>query len=210
MYYTTPKGRVSYGNTPSRRIGGGQGDGNGNGEDKDDKNRKRYRGTKYDFEEKDEEESDTEDSFEFEITPQQLSQVTPGGEVLKLTLSRRGPLKITTEAQSKKPDPSQTTIKTVYDPTKDKRPLQGGENIEIKGTSRREERSETQRIKPREAPKDKRDENFPEDGGPVKKINPGGSGNPDGNGGPDKSRKPPRRGEEPPNGYRRINGGGAG
>ena len=36
-YYTTPKGRVSYRNTPSRRIGGGQGDGNGDGEDKDDK-----------------------------------------------------------------------------------------------------------------------------------------------------------------------------
>ena len=65
-YYTTPKGRVSYRNTPSRRTGGGQGDGNGNGEDK---NRKRYRDTKYDFEEKDEEESDTKDSFEFEITP---------------------------------------------------------------------------------------------------------------------------------------------
>ena len=72
-YYTTPKGRVSYRNTPSRRIDGGQGDGNGNGEDKNDKNRRRYRYTKYDLEEKDEEETDTEDSFEFEITPQQLS-----------------------------------------------------------------------------------------------------------------------------------------
>ena len=91
-YYTTPKGRVSYRNTPSRRIGARQGDGNGNGEDKNDKNRKRYRDTKYDFEEKDEEESDTEDSFEFEIIPQQLSQVTPGGGVLKLTLSRKGTL----------------------------------------------------------------------------------------------------------------------
>ena len=151
--------------------------------------------TRYDFEEKDEEENDTEDSFEFEITPQQLSQVTPGGGVLKLTLSRRGPLKITTEAQNKKPDPSQTTIKTVYDPTKDEGPLQGGENIEVKGTSRRGERFDNQRIKPREAPNDKRDGNFPEHGGPVKKINPGGSGNPDGNGGPDKSRKPPRRGK---------------
>ena len=123
-YYTTPKGRVSYRNTPSRRIGGGQGDSNGNGEDKNDKNRRRYRDTKYDFEEKDEEESDTEDSFEFEITPQQLIQVTPGGGVLKLTLSRKGPLRITTEAQNKKPDPSQTTIKTAYDPTKEKGLLQ--------------------------------------------------------------------------------------
>ena len=89
-------------------MGGGQGNGDGNGEDKDDKNRKKYRDTKYDFEEENEEESDTEDSFEFEITPQQLSQVTPGGGVLKSTLTKRGSLKITTEAQ-KKPDPSQTS-----------------------------------------------------------------------------------------------------
>ena len=98
-----------------------------------------------------------------------MSQVTPGGGVLKLTLSRRGPLKITTEAQNKKLDPSQTTIKTVYDPTKEEGPFQGGENIEIKGTSRREERFENQKIKPREAPNDKRDGNFPEDGVQLRK-----------------------------------------
>ena len=56
---------------------------------------------KYDFEEKDEEESDTEDSFEFEIIPQQLSQVTPGGGVLKLTLTKKGPLKITTPKEAR-------------------------------------------------------------------------------------------------------------
>ena len=105
-------------------MGGGQGNGDGNGEDKDDKNRKKYRYTKHNFEEEDEEESDTEDSFEFEITPQQLSQVTPGGGVLKLTLTKGGPLKITTEAQ-KKPDPSQTTVKTAYDHTKKKRNTSG-------------------------------------------------------------------------------------
>ena len=209
-YYTTPKGRVSYGNTPSRRIGGGQGDGNGNDEDKNDKNRKRYRDAKYDFEEKDEEESDTEDSFEFEITPQQLSQVTPGGGVLKLTLSRKGPLRITTQAQNKRPNPSQTTIKTAYDPTKEKGPLQGGKNIEVKTTSRKGESFEDQRIKPRRASNDKRDESLPENGGPVRKINPGGNGNSGGSGGPDKGRKPPRKGEEPPNGFRRMNGGGGG
>ena len=121
-HHTTPRGRVPYGNTPTRRMGDGQ----GNGEDKDDKNRKSYRDTKCDFEEEDEEESDTEDSFEFEITPQQLSQVTPGGGVLKLTLTRKGPLRITTEAQNKRPDASQTTVKTAYDPTKEKEPLQGG------------------------------------------------------------------------------------
>ena len=145
-YYTTPKGRVFYRNTPSRRIDGGQGHGNGNGEDKNDKNRKRYKDTKYDFEEKDEEENDTEDSFEFKITPQQLSQVTPGGGVLKLTLSRKGPLRITTEAPNKKPDPSQKTVKTVYDPTKDEGPLQGGENIEIITTSRRGEVLKTKEL----------------------------------------------------------------
>ena len=205
-----PKGKGLYGSTPSRRIGGGQGDGDGNGKDKNDKNRKGYRDTKYDFEEKDEEESDTEDSFEFEITPQQLSQVTPGGGVLKLTLSRKGPLKITTETQNKRPDPSQTTVKTVYDPTKEKGPLQGGENIKVKTISRRGESFGDQRIKPRKAPNDKGGESFPENGGPVRKINPGSGGNSDGNGGPDKGKKPPRKGEEPPNGFRRIDGGGGG
>ena len=136
--------------------------------------------------------------------------MTPGGGVLKLTLSRKGPLRVTTEAQNKKPDPSQTAIKTVYDPTKEERPLQGGENIKIKTTSRRGESFEDQRIKPREAPNDKRDESFPENRGPVRKINPGGNGNSYGNGGPDKGRKAPRKGEEPPNGFRKINEGGGG
>ena len=45
--------------------------------------------------------------------------MTPGGGVLKLALSKKGPLRITTKAQNKKPDPSQTTIKTVYDSTKE-------------------------------------------------------------------------------------------
>ena len=100
---------------------------------------KKYRDTKYDFEE----ESDTEDSFEFEITPQQSSQVTPGGGVLKLTLTKRGPLKITTEAQ-KKPDPSQTTVQTVYGPTKEKEPLQGSESIKGKTTYIERENFENQ------------------------------------------------------------------
>ena len=139
--HTTPKERVPYKNTPSRRMSGRQGDGGENGEDKNDKNRKKYRDIKYDFEEKDEEESDTKDSFEFEITPQQLSQVTPGGGVLKLTLTKKGPLKITTEPQ-KKPDPPQTTVKTVYDPTKEKGPLQGSKSIRDKTTYRERENFE--------------------------------------------------------------------
>ena len=92
-HHTTPEGRVPCENIPSRRMGGEQGNGDGNGEDEDDKNRKEYRDTKYDFEEENEEECDTEDSFEFEITPQQLSQVTPGGGVLKLTLTKKGAFK---------------------------------------------------------------------------------------------------------------------
>ena len=45
-----------------------------------------------------EEESDTEDSYEFEITSQQLSQITPGGGALKIKLSKKRPLKITAGA----------------------------------------------------------------------------------------------------------------
>ena len=139
-HHTTPKGRVPYRNILSRRMGGGQENGDGNGKDKDDKNRKKYRDTKYSYEEEDEGESDTEDSFEFEITPQQLSQVTPGGGVLKLTLTKKGPLKITTEAQNKRPDPSQTTVKTAYDPTKEKEPLQESKRIKDKTTYRKGEK----------------------------------------------------------------------
>ena len=125
-----------------------------------------------------------------------MSQVTPGGGVLKLALSRKGPLRITTEAQNKRPDPSQTTIKTAYDPTKEKGPHQGGENTEVKTISRKGESF------------DKKDENFLEDGGPVRRVNPGGNGNSGGNGGPDKGRKPPRKREEPPDGFRKVSGGG--
>ena len=179
-YRTSPKGRVPYRNTPSRRMGGGQGNGDGNGDDKDDKNRRKYRDTKYSYEEENEEESDTEDSFEFEITPQQLSQVTPGGGVFKLTLTKKGPLKITTEAQNKRPDPSQTTVKTAYEPTEEKEPLQGSKSIKDKTAYKERENFENQRIKSREAPNDKRDGSFPEGEGPVRQNKPGGNGGPDG------------------------------
>ena len=126
-----------------------------------------------------------------------MSQVTPGGGVLKLTLTKRGPVKITTEAQ-KKPDPSQTTVKTVYGSTKEKEPLQGSESIKGKTAYIERENFENQRIKPKEAPNGKKDESFPEGGGPVRQVKPGGNGGPDGNGGPNKGRKPPRKGEGPP------------
>ena len=116
------------------------------------------------------------------MTPQQLSQVTPGGGVLKLTLTKRGPLNITTEAQKKKPDPSQTVVKTAYDPTKGKEPLQGSKSIKGKTTYIERENFENQRVKSREAPNDKRNGGFPEGEGPVRQSKPGGNGGPEGNG----------------------------
>ena len=155
-HITPPQRDFPYRNTSSRKMDGGQGNGDGNGEDEDDKNKKRYRDTKYDFEEENKEESDTEDSFEFKITPQQLSQVTPGRGVLKLTLTKKGPLKITTEAQ-KKSDPSQTTVKTAYDPTKEKEPLQGSKSTKGKTAYKERENFKNQRINPKEAPNGKKD-----------------------------------------------------
>ena len=80
---------------PTRNSGNGQG---GNRGDEDRNDRKRYRDTGVSFENDSHEESDTEDSYELEITPQQLSQVTPGGGALKIKLSKKKPLKITAGA----------------------------------------------------------------------------------------------------------------
>ena len=80
---------------PTRGNGNGQG---GNGGDEDRKDRKKYRDTGISFESDSHEESDTEDSYELEITPQQLSQVTPGGGALKIKLSKKKPIKITAGA----------------------------------------------------------------------------------------------------------------
>ena len=88
---------------PTRSTGNGQG-GNGGDEDRNDK--KKYRDTKIGIENDSHEESDTEDSYEFEITPQQLSQVTPGGGALKIKLSKKKPLKISAGA----PDRQSETI----------------------------------------------------------------------------------------------------
>ena len=80
---------------PTRGNGNGQG---GNGGDEDRKDRKKYRDTEISFENDSHEESDTEDSYELEITPQQLSQVTIGGGALKIKLSKKKPIKITAGA----------------------------------------------------------------------------------------------------------------
>ena len=77
---------------PTKSTGNGQGGNGGNG-DRDDK--KRYRDTRINHENDSHDESDTEDSYEFEITPQQLSQVTPGGGALKIKLSKKKSLKMT-------------------------------------------------------------------------------------------------------------------
>ena len=70
---------------PTRSTGNGQG-GDGGDEDRNDK--KKYRDTGIGFENDSHGESDTEDSYELEIIPQQLSQVTPGGGALKIKLSK--------------------------------------------------------------------------------------------------------------------------
>ena len=88
---------------PTKSTGNGQG-GNGGDEDRNDK--KKYRDTGIKHENDSHEESDTEDSYEFEITSQQLSQVTPGGGALKIKLSKKKPLKITAGA----PDGQSETI----------------------------------------------------------------------------------------------------
>ena len=41
----------------------------------------------------------------------------PGGGVLKIKLSKKKPIKITTEAPDGEPDPAQTKVKTIHDPT---------------------------------------------------------------------------------------------
>ena len=90
---------------PTKSTGNGQG-GNGGDEDRNDK--KKYRDTGIGFENDSHEESDTEDSYELEITFQQLSQVTPGGGALKIKLSKRKPLQITAGVPGRK---SRTSIK---------------------------------------------------------------------------------------------------
>ena len=88
---------------PTKSTGNEQG-GNGGSEDRNDK--KKYRDTRINHENDSHKESDTEDSYEFEITSQQLSQVTPGGGALKIKLSKKKPLKITAGA----PDGQSKTI----------------------------------------------------------------------------------------------------
>ena len=115
-----------------RGTGNGQ-DGNGGDEGRDDKGK--FRNSKYDFENKKDEESDTEDSCELEITPKQLSQVVPGGGVLKIKLSKKKPIKITAGAPDGEPDPAQTKVKTIHDPTnrRDGQPISNSKSCVVVG-----------------------------------------------------------------------------
>ena len=88
---------------PTQSLGNEQGGNGGNGDEND---KKKYRDTKISQESDSHEESDTEDSYEFEITSQQLSQVTLDGGALKIKLSKKKPLKITAGA----PDRQSQTI----------------------------------------------------------------------------------------------------
>ena len=72
------------------------------GGDEDRNDKKKYRDTGIGFENDSHEESDTEDSYELEITLEQLSQVTPGGGASKIKLSRKKPLQITAGAPERK------------------------------------------------------------------------------------------------------------
>ena len=88
---------------PTRSTGNEQGSNERNGDEND---KKKYKDTRISQESDSHEESDTEDSYEFEITSQQLSQVTPGGGALKIKLSKKKPLKINAGA----PDGQSQTI----------------------------------------------------------------------------------------------------
>ena len=113
IYHTTQESRKNGQYLPMKGTGNGQ-DGNWGDEGKDDK--RTFKNSKYDFEDKKDEESDIEDSCELEITPEQLSQVVPGGEVLKIKLSKKKPIKITAGAPDGEPDPAQTKVKAIHDP----------------------------------------------------------------------------------------------
>ena len=200
-------------------TGGGQRGDDGSGGDKGNGDREEYRNTNYELGDEDEEESDTEDSFELEITPQQLSQVTPGGGVLKITLSKRKPLRITTKAPSGEPDLSQTTVKTVYDPKKEKgdRTERGTINNAQTGLEqyRREEASPIGGKEPLQEDKNGKFNRPPgrqgglDDKGSKRNGNcnekphgnggSGGNGDPNEGGGPSENGEPLRKGgEEPP------------
>ena len=195
--------------------------GNGGDEGRDDK--RKFRNSKYD---KKDEESDTENSCELEITPKQLSQVVPGGGVLKIKLSKIKPIKITAEAPDGEPDPAQTKVKTVHDPTnrRDGQPMSNlkpgvvvgiGQSVEEKippgGISQpmlRMSREKRPNIPPERMGRPNGDDNGTSDrnGDSHDHCNsPNENGGPGGNGDP-----PDRKGGRPPRGNGNPDGGDGG
>ena len=139
IYYTTQELRKNGQYLPMKGTRNGQ-DWDGGDEGKDDK--RKFKSSRYDFEDKKDEKSDTEDSCELEITPEQLSQVVPGGGVLKIKLSKRKPIKITAGAPDGEPDPAQTKVKAIHDPInrRDEQPIPSPESGMMVGVGQSVER----------------------------------------------------------------------
>ena len=155
---------------------------------------------------------------------------------MKLTLSKKKPLNITTGAPSGEPDPSQTTVKTVYHPRKEKRdqPVRGTTNIAQSGLGQpsgggpppmggKEPPHESEGGRPDRPPGrrgDPNDENSNGNGNSHGNENgngrlhrnggPNSNGDPNGGGDPDGNGEPPRRGEEPPRRNGKPGGSGGG
>ena len=106
--------------------------------------------------------------------------------VLKLTLSKKKPLKITTGAPSGEPDPSQTTVKTVYDPREERGDQSVKGAINIAQTELEQLRKEgVLPIGGREPPQeDKNRRSDRPSGGKEGPDERGSKGNENGNGGP--------------------------
>ena len=139
--------------------------------------------------------------------------------MLKLTLSKRKPLKITAKAPSGEPNPFQTTVKTVYDPKKEKGDQTERGTINIAQTGLEQfRREEALAIGGREPLQEDENGKFNRppggqgglddkgskrngngNGKPHANGGPGGNGNPNRGGGPGEDGEPPRRGGgEPP------------
>ena len=186
----------------------------------------KFKNSKYDFEDKKDEESDTEDSCELEITPEQLSQVVPGGGVLKIKLSKKKPIKIIAGAPDGEPDPTQTKVKTIHDPInrRNEQPISNpesgvmvgvGQSVErkiplggIRQPMLRISREERSNIPPERMGRHNDNDN----GASDKNGDSHDHGNsPNENGGPGENRNPPdRRGGRPPRKNGNPDGGDGG
>ena len=221
-YYTTQESRKDGQYLPMKGTSNGQ-DGSRGDEGRGDK--RKSRNSKYDFENKKDEESDTEGSCELEITPEQLSQVVPGG-VLKIKLSKKKPIKITAGAPDGEPDPAQTKVKTIHDPMnrRNGQPISNSKSSVVVGVGQsvekkiplggirqpmlRMSKEERSNIPPERMGRPNGNDN----GASDKNGNSHDHGNsPNENGGPGGNRDPPdRRGGRPPRENGNPDGGNGG